>query len=87
MLMTVPKSQHLRAIGTQVHVFVDGQDVTLYCAAADDRQGWAVLYVSKAGAKMTRLHQGQVVPAFMLVEGEVRFSYDLQPEAERLQTQ
>lgn len=72
--MTVPKSQHLRAIGTQVHVFVDGYDVTVHCASADDIQGWAALYV-RGG------------PDVMLVHGVVRFSYDLKPETERHQAQ
>jgi hypothetical protein len=88
MLMTVPQSQHLRAIGTQVRVFVDDFDVTHYCAAADDTQGWAVLYVGAVGqTRRTRLHQGKIVPAVMLIEGSVRFGYDLQPQAERLQAQ
>ena len=78
MLLTVPQAQRLRAIGTQVKVSVDGYDVTRYCASADDRQGWALVYVAPI---RRREHQGESVVSALIVQGEVRFTYELQPEA------
>lgn len=43
-LMTVVRYWQFRASGVHLHIFVNGVDVTTDCAAADDRQGWAVLY-------------------------------------------
>jgi hypothetical protein len=62
-LMTFERYWHFRSSGVHLHIFLNGVDVTTDCAAADDRQGWAVLYQRDRRGKIIvdRAHEGPVM--------------------------
>jgi hypothetical protein len=80
MLLTIQKHDDVRrATGLELHVLVDGQDVTRDCVAADDEQGWATVAVrDAAGAPVLarRLRPGRPVEGIAcdLLIGHVEFA-------------
>lgn len=61
---------HKHRTGRELHIWVDGEDVTRRCKVANDRRGYAILYEEDArgrfyigldGRAARRIHRGPVV--------------------------
>lgn len=67
-LLTIERHSAERFHGRFWHVFVDGVNVTKDCVSADDRHGWALLYVRDRKGQIIRTLG---VPRTKLVAGVV----------------
>jgi len=72
-LLTIERMRVVRRLtGATVRVVFRDDDVTYRCVAADDEQGWCVLYVlDDTGARAVNWHTGQ--PMIELLTGDVVF--------------
>ena len=70
-LMTIERHGIERTKGRYLHVYLNGIDVTNRCMSADDRHGWAFLFVRTPEGAAIQFEDGVL---WELCEGAVRFA-------------
>jgi hypothetical protein len=72
------KASDPRSKTHRIRVWFDGVEVTEDCAAANDRDGWAILFVNhpEGGRRMTKDANGQPHPVKVVRKGRVRITME-----------